>query len=134
LQYTDKELETFLFNFKYLKIETSEEGVMTPFKLQDINTGGGSSGFISNPTESVVIHLVDDEALANKICLSIEKTYANMTLDKRRVMEDFYFYREYGVKDIDIAEELKTNRSNLWRWRKDILKAFRHKLDNTMKK
>ncbi|WP_029276274.1 hypothetical protein [Carnobacterium jeotgali] len=134
MKYTDKELETFLFNFKYLKIETSEEGVMTPFKLQDTNTGGGSSGFVSNPTESVVIHLVDDEALANKICLSIEKTYASMTLDKRRVMEVYYFYREYGAKEIEIAEELKTSRSNLWRWSKEILKAFRQELDKSMEK
>ncbi|MGX7394005.1 hypothetical protein [Carnobacterium mobile] len=133
MKYTDKDLETFLFNFRYLKSEISEEGIMAPFKLEDTNTGGGRSGFVTNPTESVVMQLVDNETLANKIYFSIKITYANMSLDKRKVMEDFYFYREFGVKDNEIADKLKTDRSNLWRWRKEILKTFRNVLDKAIK-
>lgn len=133
MKYTDKDLETLLFNFRYLKSEISEEGIMAPFKLEDTNTGGGRSGFVTNPTESVVMQLVDNETLANKIYFSIKITYANMSLDKRKVMEDFYFYREFGVKDNEIADKLKTDRSNLWRWRKEILKTFRNVLDKAIK-
>jgi len=132
LQYTDKDLEVILSNYKYLlkALEDSRINILYPYMIADTNIGGGSSGRISNPTESTAIALVefDNEEIESHV-KAVQATYSKMAVDQKRMMEVYYFERSYGMREKDIASRLNTDRSNLWRWRKTICRELRKQLN-----
>ena len=132
MQYTDKELEGILSNYKYLlkAIEDNEANILYPYVMSDTNIGGGRSGRISKPTESTAMALIDAnyEDIETHV-KAVQATYSRMPVDQKRMMEVYYFERSYGMKDKDIASRLNTDRSNLWRWRKTICKELRKQLN-----
>jgi len=132
LRYTDDELEVILSNYKYLlkSLEDSRINILYPYVISDTNTGGGSSGRLSNPTESTAIALLEfNNEEAELHVKAIQATYSKMAVDKKRMMEVYYFERSYGMKEKDIASRLNTDRSNLWRWRKTVCKELRKQLN-----
>lgn len=131
MQYSDKELEVILSNYKYfLKLlENPRLNILYPFMITDTNTGGGSAGRISNPTESTAVSLAESSTMNIELHVkAIQATYSKMAVDQKRMMEVYYFERSYGMKEKDIASRLNTDRSNLWRWRKAICKELRKQL------
>lgn len=132
MQYSDKELEVILSNYKYLlkALEDNRMNILHPYMVTDTNTGGSSSGRISNPTESTAIALIefDDEEIELHV-KAVQATYSKMAVDQKRMMEVYYFERSYGMKEKDIASRLNTDRSNLWRWRKIICRELRKQLN-----
>lgn len=131
MQYTDKELEGILSNYKYLlkAIEDNRMNILHPYIITDTNIGGGSSGKMSKPTESTAIALIESNYEDIEMHVkAVQATYSKMPVDQKRMMEVYYFERSYGMKEKDIASRLNTDRSNLWRWRKTICRELRKQL------
>lgn len=132
MSYTDEELESILSNYTYFikELRDTRVNILFPYVLTDTNTGGSSSGRISNPTESTAIALSepDDEELKVKV-RAIQNTYSKMSIDFKKMMEFYYFERPYGMKDESIAARLNVDRATLWRWRKKVCKEVAKQLD-----
>lgn len=131
MQYTDKDLEIILSNYKYLlrQIRQSEEEVYTPYRETDTNTGGSSSGRISNPTEDTAIALLlVDTANEEFQAKAIQNTYARVPLHQKRMMEVYYFERSYGMTLEATAQRLNIDVSTLRRWRRDVRQILRKEL------
>lgn len=131
MQYSDKELEVILSNYKYLlnQIRLATEEAYNPYRETDTNTGGSSSGRISNPTEdtAIAVMLVDTEEM-EKQAKAIQNTYAKVPLHKKRMMEVYYFERSYGMTLEATSQRLNIDVSTLRRWRKDVRQILRKEL------
>lgn len=131
MTYSDKELEVILQNYKSLlsSLRKTEEAALYPHKIQDENTGGGKSNKTGDPTSNYAMALLGEvnEELRSHV-KAIQSTYANVNVDQKRMMELYYFERSYGISEKNIAIRLDSDRSTLWRWRKQICKEFRKQL------
>lgn len=116
------ELEIILSNYRLLEKAYHNErtNILHPYMETDTNTGGSSSGRISNPTASTAIALVEDDDGIQKHYRAIQRTYLKMDAEKQRTMEFFYFNRPYGVKNTGIALRLNIDIRTLKRWRECI--------------
>jgi len=137
LQYTDDELEIMISNYRQLRsqLKNIRESIMVPHVIQDTNIGGGSSGFISNPTEMTALRLAEDDTLNDikNIGLAIENTYALLPKDKQKMMMLYFIDRDPNIKEIEVAARLFIDRTTLWRWKNQIIKMYKlelKKLDN----
>lgn len=137
MQYTDDELEIMISNYRQLRsqLKNIRESIMVPHVIQDTNIGGGSSGFISNPTEMTALRLAEDDTLNDikNIGLAIENTYALLPKDKQKMMMLYFIDRDPNVKEIEVAARLFIDRTTLWRWKNQIIKMYKlelKKLDN----
>lgn len=137
LQYTDKELEMMISNYRQLKgqIFNIRENIMVPHVIKDTNTGGGSSGFLSNPTEMTAIRLAENNDLNDikNIGLAIENTYALLPKEKQKMMLAYFIDRDSKLKDKEIARRLYIDRTTLWRWKNQIRQIYKNELINLKK-
>lgn len=132
MSYTVKELETILSNYTYLlkALEEARMNILFPYVLEDTNTGGSSSGRISNPTESTAVALMesDDEELQRHV-KAIRRTYDNVEPHKKKMIDLYYFNRAYGMSVANIALKLNTDVSTLYRWRMCVCNELRNQLN-----
>lgn len=132
MQYSDKELEVILSNYKYLlnQIRLATEEAYNPYRETDTNTGGSSSGRISNPTEdtAIAVMLVDTQEI-EKQAKAIQNTYAKVPQHQKRMMEVYYFERSYGMTLEATSQRLNIDVSTLRRWRKDVRQILRKELN-----
>ncbi|WP_280512911.1 hypothetical protein [Carnobacterium inhibens] len=137
LQYTDKELEIMISNYRQLRVQLLRirENIMVPHVITDTNTGGGSSGFLSNPTEMTAIRLAEDDGLNDikNIGLAIENTYALLPKEKQKMMLAYFIDRDPKLKDKEIARRLYIDRTTLWRWKNQIRQIYKNELINLKK-
>lgn len=131
MEYSDKQLEVILSNYKYLlkHIRHATEEVFAPYRETDMNTGGSSSGRISNPTEDTAMALMlIDTSAAEQQAKAIQNTYARVPLHQKRMMEVYYFERSYGMTLEATAQRLNIDVSTLRRWRKDVRVILKEEL------
>lgn len=137
MQYTDKELEIMISNYRQLRVQLLRirENIMVPHVITDTNTGGGSSGFLSNPTEMTAIRLAEDDGLNDikNIGLAIENTYALLPKEKQKMMLAYFIDRDPKLKDKEIARRLYIDRTTLWRWKNQIRQIYKNELINLEK-
>ncbi len=137
MQYTDKELEIMISNYRQLRVQLLRirENIMVPHVITDTNTGGGSSGFLSNPTEMTAIRLAEDDGLNDikNIGLAIENTYALLPKEKQKMMLAYFIDRDPKLKDKEIARRLYIDRTTLWRWKNQIRQIYKNELINLKK-
>ena len=137
MQYTDKELEIMISNYRQLRVQllSIRENIMVPHVITDTNTGGGSSGFLSNPTEMTAIRLAEDDGLNDikNIGLAIENTYALLPKEKQKMMLAYFIDRDPKLKDKEIARRLYIDRTTLWRWKNQIRQIYKNELINLKK-
>ena len=132
MDYSDKQLEVMLSNYKYLlkHIRHATEEVFAPYRETDTNTGGSSSGRISNPTEDTAMALMlIDTSVAEQQAKAIQNTYAKVPVDQKRMMEVYYFEKSYGMTIQATAQRLNTDVSTLYRWRKNVRRELRKELE-----
>lgn len=72
--------------------------ILTPYQEIDNNIGGGSAGFISNPTEQSVMALCDDELLEE--LRRVESALNEVSFGWDR------WTKEYGIHFISLGEFL----------------------------
>lgn len=133
MQYTDKELEIMIRNYRQLReqLKNIRESIMVPHTITDTNIGGGSSGRLSNPTEMTAIRLSEDDILneIKNIGLATENTYALLPRDKQKMMMMYFIDPVPNLKDREIAERLFINRSTLWRWKNEVIALYKKELE-----
>lgn len=137
MQYTDKELEIMISNYRQLRgqLLNIRETIMVPHVIKDTNTGGGSSGFLSNPTEMTAIRLAENGDLNDikNMGLAIENTYALLPKEKQKMMLAYFIDRDPKLKDKEIARRLYIDRTTLWRWKNQIRQIYKNELINLEK-
>ena len=138
MQYTDKELEIMISNYKQLRLQLQNirESIMTPFTFADTNVGGGSAGNISNPTEMMAIRLTDDDVLNDikNIGMAVENTFALLPYDKQKMMKVYFIERDHSINETEIARRLHIGRSTLWRWKNEIITLYKKELESLEQK
>lgn len=132
MQYTDEELESMICNYRQIRdgLKRIRESIMTPYIIEDTNIGGGSSGFLSKPTEMTAIKLAENDDLnaIKNIGLAIENTYAALPPDKQKMMLAYYIDRKPNIKNKEVAKQLHMDRTTLWRWNIEIVNLYRKEL------
>lgn len=73
-------------------IKRRVEELTYPVVRHDDNTGGGSGGFISNPTEKIAITILDDKLISslNHTKLIVTKVLNELEPDARKVIQLYY--------------------------------------------
>ena len=124
--YTDSQLDAILTNYRNLNrlLLNKRAAVMHPWRETDTNIGGGSSGRLSHPTETVAIKLAEDDEgyirlrkVIRAINLLIENTNDS---EKGKIMQAYYFE---GKQPEDVSSSTMTN------YRRWFRSEFRKKLE-----
>ena len=81
--------------------------ILTPYQEIDNNIGGGSAGFISNPTEQTVVALCEDELLEElrKVdnAIKVASNLANDCLKSYGIkinLDDFVGFLELSLEEL----------------------------------
>lgn len=128
-KYIESEIYSYYETLKQIELVRYE--LMHESSVQTNNESGKSSvRNISNETERKATALLTDRRIERmeKITTAIDKVYDRLDLDKKRLMELYYWERPGELTWDGVAKELAAGRMTVLRWRKQIVLAIAYEL------